>query len=66
MEIDRNVLAKLIKEASDAHHEYEATLDSEDEQWPMWYADYVLERLDEELSVADENSDVLPEEDMDS
>lgn len=64
MQLDRDMLAKLIKEASDAHHEYEATLEAKDEQWPQWYADYILERFDEELSVADENAEAIPDEDL--
>jgi hypothetical protein len=41
-------LAQLLREAERAHGEYEKELGRRDEDWPSWYADYVLERLHEE------------------
>lgn len=40
-------LAKALKAAGSAHHEYEsnALKGERDEQWPGWYAAYVLGRL---------------------
>jgi hypothetical protein len=40
-------LAKLLREAERAHGEYEKTLGRRDEDWPSWYANYILERLRE-------------------
>ena len=40
-------LADLLREAERAHGEYEKTLDGRDEDWPAWYADYMLKRLRE-------------------
>lgn len=36
-------LAKLLRMAAKAHHEYEASLGHADENWPVWYAQYMLE-----------------------
>jgi hypothetical protein len=43
--VDR--LADLLREAERAHGEYEKTLGRRDEDWPAWYADYILKRLRE-------------------
>jgi hypothetical protein len=40
-------LAELLREAERAHGEYEKTLGRRDEDWPSWYASYILERLRE-------------------
>jgi hypothetical protein len=41
-------LAQLLREAERAHGEYEKELGRRDEDWPSWYADYILRRLREE------------------
>lgn len=40
-------LAGLLREAERAHGEYEKTLGQRDEDWPSWYADYILKKLRE-------------------
>jgi hypothetical protein len=40
-------LADLLREAERAHGEYEKTLGQRDEDWPSWYADYILKKLRE-------------------
>ena len=40
-------LADLLREAERAHGEFEKTLGRRDEDWPSWYADYILKRLRE-------------------
>jgi hypothetical protein len=40
-------LAELLREAERAHGEYERELGERDEDWPSWYARYILERLSE-------------------
>jgi hypothetical protein len=40
-------LASLLREAEQAHAEYERELGSRDEDWPSWYAGYILDRLKE-------------------
>jgi hypothetical protein len=47
MEVDltREQLAELLRETERAHGEYEKELGQRDEDWPGWYADYILRRL---------------------
>jgi len=40
-------LAQLLKEAEMAHSDYEQKLGSRDEDWPSWYARYILRELNE-------------------
>ena len=37
----------LLKETERAHGEYERELGQRDEDWPTWYAGYILDRLAE-------------------
>jgi hypothetical protein len=46
-ELTTDDLASLLREAERAHAEYERELGSRDEDWPSWYAGYILERLKE-------------------
>jgi hypothetical protein len=38
-------LADLLREAERAHGAYEKEIGRRDEDWPTWYAKYVLEHL---------------------
>lgn len=38
-------LAELLREAERAHAEYESELGRRDEDWPAWYAEYIVRRL---------------------
>lgn len=39
-------LEKLLREAEAAHAEYErVVLGARDENWPKWYAEYIVARL---------------------
>ena len=38
-------LAELLQEAERAHGAYEKELGERDEDWPGWYARYILEQL---------------------
>jgi hypothetical protein len=49
-ELTTDDLASLLREAERAHAEYERELGSRDEDWPSWYAGYILERLNRESS----------------
>ncbi len=40
-------LARLLREAEQAHAEYERELGRRDEDWPSWYAGWILDRLAE-------------------
>jgi hypothetical protein len=45
-QLTRDELARLLREAERAHAEYEKELGRRDEDWPGWYADYILLRLE--------------------
>lgn len=46
VELTRERLAALLRKAEHAHGEYERELGHRDEDWPGWYADYILRRLE--------------------
>jgi hypothetical protein len=46
--VTEEALAELLREAERAHGEYERELGRRDEDWPAWYARYILSRLKEE------------------
>jgi hypothetical protein len=45
-DVSREQLAELLREAERAHGEHERDLGRRDEDWPSWYADYILRRLE--------------------
>jgi hypothetical protein len=45
VDVTREELAELLKEAEHAHGEYEREIGSRDEDWPNWYAGYILDKL---------------------
>jgi hypothetical protein len=47
MNLTQDQLAELLRDAERAHGEYERELGARDEDWPTWYAGYILERLAE-------------------
>jgi hypothetical protein len=47
IDVTREELAELLKETERAHGEYECKLGERDEDWPSWYAGYILDRLAE-------------------
>lgn len=48
-EDDTARLAELLREAKEAHGEAFAHVGGEDDEWPRWYADYIVERASEVL-----------------
>jgi hypothetical protein len=44
--LTRDELARLLREAEQEHAAYENGLGTRDEDWPGWYADYILRRLE--------------------
>ena len=46
-ELTAERLAQLLREAERAHGEYEKQLGQRDEDWPAWYAQFIVERLQE-------------------
>jgi len=47
VEINKENLEQLLKEAEKAHAAYEATLGHRDEQWPAWYAEFIVNNLNQ-------------------
>jgi hypothetical protein len=45
VDLNADELARLLREAERAHGEYEKELGRRDEDWPAWYADYVIQKL---------------------
>jgi hypothetical protein len=39
-------LAQLLRDAEKAHAEYESTLGHRDDDWPEWYATFIVDRLE--------------------
>jgi hypothetical protein len=46
-DLSQEDLAALLQAAERAHAAYERKLGERDEDWPSWYAGYILERLNE-------------------
>ena len=38
-------LANLLNETAEAHHKAFAATNGEDAEWPIWYADYLLDKM---------------------
>lgn len=47
MELKKDKLEQLLKEAEKAHGEFEKTLGKRDEEWPAWYAEYIVNKLNQ-------------------
>ena len=45
MDLTAERLAELLREAEAAHAEYEQELGRRDEDWPGWYARYIVDKL---------------------
>ncbi len=44
--LTKEELARLLREAEKAHAEYERELGQRDEDWPSWYAGWIVEQLE--------------------
>ncbi len=44
--LPREELARLLRDAERAHAEYERELGHRDEDWPSWYAGWILDQLE--------------------
>ena len=51
MEDQIAVLAELFRQAAAAHHAAFSATDGDDPDWPLWYADYMYDKLAYFLSV---------------
>ncbi|HXE90916.1 MAG TPA: hypothetical protein VNK82_08145 [Terriglobales bacterium] len=47
-ELTQEQLAQLLREAEKAHGAYERTLGHRDDDWPTWYAGFMLRKLQEQ------------------
>jgi hypothetical protein len=47
-ELTAERLAELLRAAERAHGEYERELGRRHDDWPTWYAEFIVERLREE------------------
>jgi hypothetical protein len=45
IDLTQQELAGLLKDAESAHAEYERELGQRDDDWPTWYAGYILDKL---------------------
>jgi len=43
--LTRQKLEQLLREAEKAHAEYEAKLGHRDNDWPVWYAEFIVKKL---------------------
>jgi hypothetical protein len=51
--LTEDLLTQLLEEAKAAHTGYEKRTGEYDEDWPRWYARYILEKLEREASAAE-------------
>jgi hypothetical protein len=45
MNLTKEDLEKLLREAEKAHGAYEQKLGRRDDNWPSWYADFIVKKL---------------------
>lgn len=43
--LTRELLTDLLRDAERAHADFERELGHRDEDWPAWYAGYIVDRL---------------------
>lgn len=46
VEVTVEELARLLQEAERAHGAFEKELGRRDDDWPTWYADYIIRKLE--------------------
>jgi hypothetical protein len=52
-------LANLLNETAEAHHKAFAATEGEDPDWPIWYADYLLEKMRQMLKARFTKSELI-------
>ena len=45
MDLTKEQLAELLREAEKAHAEYEQNLGHRDDDWPSWYAAFIVNKM---------------------
>lgn len=53
-------LARLLREAEQAHAAYETSLGHRDDDWPDWYARYIIGKLREKPATAAKRGGATP------
>ena len=48
-ELVKKQFAQLLREAEKAHAEYEKEIGKKDEDWPQWYANWIVEKLPDNI-----------------
>ena len=49
-EVTVEQLASLLRDAEAAHGEYEKSLGHRDDDWPRWYARFIIDKLESDQS----------------
>lgn len=52
-------LANVLNETAEAHHKAFAATEGEDPDWPIWYADYLLEKMRKMLNAKFTKSELI-------
>jgi NAD(P)H-hydrate epimerase len=52
-------LANLLNETAEAHHKAFAATEGEDPDWPIWYADYLLDKMRQMLNAKFTKSELI-------
>jgi len=47
-QIGKEELEELLRQTKEAHAEYERDIGSTDEDWPAWYAEYMIDKMEED------------------
>ena len=52
-------LQELLREVGEAHHQVHIETDGADPEWPLWYADFLRERLGDLLDASFTKSELV-------
>ena len=52
MEGKIQAIAELLKQSGRAHHQAFIEVNGADDDWPIWYADYLVDKLNQLLSTS--------------
>lgn len=61
MEEKIEALAQLFRETAMAHHEAYSATDGDDPAWPLWYADYLYDKLPAHLGKSIDKDTLIDE-----
>jgi hypothetical protein len=52
-------LADLLRETRAAHHRAFLSTNGDDPEWPLWYAEYLKERLEQHFGISRTKSEIV-------